>query len=415
MAKDWPEISDKAAFCAWLTHQRTGKWPIEKAASSPAAFALSVPVVKWGNDGTVTGWAATSTVNDVPVIDHQGDWIPVDELESASHALMVDGGRDAAGEMHARRVGDIVESFVVTKAKARALGFNADREGWIVTMKIHDPQTRARIDAGELIELSIHGKSRKILLGKRGGGDAFGLYDLSVDEVSVVDRGASGNGAVAPSIVIAKRHVTKEQGMSLEEILAKLSQEEQQVVLAAIEAAKTPAQPAPAPAPEPPQAPQPIAAAMPQPEDQQKDLPAEVKKQLDELAEVKKQMAAMQDAAKLKEFIAKAKERLAFLPGFTAEQGGALLKAASENLPEDTFNAIEKALCAASEAVSKSNLFQDKGHQHNPPPADAMGEVRKRAREIADKRGITESRAVSLMMDDPEYADLMERAQRRGE
>jgi len=137
MAKSWPGITNKEAFCAWLTHEQTGSWPAEKNLNSEA-FSLSLPIAKYdAQRGIVTGWAALSSVNEEPLIDFHDELSLVEELEKAAHGLMIAGGEGKAGEMHADRVGDVVESMVLTKEKAVALGLgDVTTEGWAVSMKL---------------------------------------------------------------------------------------------------------------------------------------------------------------------------------------------------------------------------------------------------------------------------------------
>ena len=193
MAKDWPGITDKAAFCAWLSHQESGKWPAEKS-----AFSLRLPIAKFDDQsGIVTGWAALSSANGQPLVDYHDELSMVSELEKTAHRLMMTGGVNKAGEMHNTRVGDIVESMVLSKEKVSALfGLPLDdikTEGWAVSMKLRDPAAIARVKSGERSEMSIHGMARKIPVGERDGVVVKALVDLDVDEISIVDRGASGN------------------------------------------------------------------------------------------------------------------------------------------------------------------------------------------------------------------------------
>lgn len=131
-------------------------------------FTLRIPVAKREPvKRTVTGWAALSLdAKGNPVIDHQGDYIPVEELEKAASQLMKDGGSGRAGEMHERRVGDIVEMAVLTPDKLQQLGYqNADGPaGLVVTMKIHDDKAWERIASGELNELSISGTGERVAI-----------------------------------------------------------------------------------------------------------------------------------------------------------------------------------------------------------------------------------------------------------
>jgi hypothetical protein len=133
-----------------------------------ALWDIRVPIKKLDAvRGLITGWAALST-NDAgePVVDHQGDHIPIAELERAAHnAFLRAGGEGKVGDMHQRQgVADLVESFVVTAEKREALGFGPGREGWVVTVRVRDPGLLREIVDGRKLELSIRGKGRRVAM-----------------------------------------------------------------------------------------------------------------------------------------------------------------------------------------------------------------------------------------------------------
>ena len=110
----------------------------------------------------VIGWAAVVTKsNGERIVDLQGDVISIVEIEKAAHRAMSFGGRGKGGEQHENMgIGDIVESFVVSKERREALGFGEGPEGWIVALKIHDPKVWAKVKSGEYSELSFRGPAR---------------------------------------------------------------------------------------------------------------------------------------------------------------------------------------------------------------------------------------------------------------
>lgn len=353
MVRDWPGITDKAAFCAWLTHEQTGQWPAEK---DLAKFGVSVPVAKADSDkGLVTGWAALSSAYGKPVVDYHDELIPIDELEKAAHDLMLAGGEGRAGEMHDQRVGDVVESLVLDEAKAKALGIDGiDKEGWIVTLKIKDPSAHAKVQVGSLRELSIHGTARKVAVGKRDGRTIHALSSITVDEISLVDRGASGNEDAAPEIVIAKRRDSMEQldqglikrikhffskgkDMSLDEVLGALPEDQRNVILAALEEAKKGAQPEQQPPAEP----------------VEEKLPEAVAKRLAEADELKKRLAKIEDEKLEASMLSKAKE-LEHLPGCKTEDLSKALVRVSKGLSKEDFELVTKLLTSANE-IAKAN------------------------------------------------------------
>lgn len=140
--------------------------PVVKTDKS-GSFEVRLPVAKTSVERReVTGWASIVTdENGRPIVDHDGDIIPIDELEKAAKEAFVSGGRGKGGDMHKRTgVADIVESLVLTQEKRAALGLGHGPEGWVVTLKIHDDGLWSDIKSGEKLELSIRGESERIPL-----------------------------------------------------------------------------------------------------------------------------------------------------------------------------------------------------------------------------------------------------------
>jgi len=482
ISRDWPGITDKPAFCAWLTHRETGKWPTEKNLN-PESFSLSLPVAKFDEQqGVVTGWAALSTANDKPLIDYHDELCLVEELEKAAHKLMLTGGANKAGEMHASRVGDIVESMVLSKEKAAALGYapiqgRPETEGWAVSMKISDEGARDRARNGSRPELSIHGSAKKIPIGKRGDKVIKALVDIDVDEISLVDRGASGNDDAQPKIVIAKRlegepdikglverfveQVKKVFGgpgphpsadgshgppvgvprpgrgptgpegprptaegtskMNLDEILAKLTEEERAVVLAAIEAAKPAAPPPPA---------EPVVAAAdegkkPSEEEMAKilaNLPEPVRKQLEEAdkaktetQELRKRLDEIEERETVAKFRSKAEE-LPFLAGKKTDEIAKLLRAASEKMKPAEYQEIEKLLVDANRMVKESPIFLNSGSRGNDAETTARGQIEALAKKLRETDAkLTKEQAVSKALNENPELYSQYKAELRGE
>ena len=465
MAKDWPGITNKEAFCAWLTHGQTGKWPSEKSRES---FSLSLPVIKYNEDsGEVTGWAALASNNGEPIIDYHDELIMISELEKAAHDLMLTGGAGKAGEMHGKRVGDIVESMVVSKEKMEALGYKpagAATEGWAVTLKLRDEGAKARVKSGELKEMSIHGMSRKIPVGERSGRIIKALIDLGVDEISVVDNGASGNEKVSPKIVLAKRRDEEELTQSevstlsrlvdqikkfigadgadqpservekmppeLDQILAKLPEEERAVILAAMEAAKTPP-----PTPVQPTMPTDVAPVVVKAEEKMTDeeeekvmksLPEAVRKRIEadreeqrktkeEVAKLRKDIDDRNEREEIAKFRAKA-DNLQYLAGQSSEEIAKVLRAASKALDKKEYEAFEKMLRNANEVAKGSPLFSDSGNPGHDAEHTANGKleaIAKRLRE-SDKELTPQQAFTKAAKENPElYQKAKEEDDRR--
>jgi len=134
-------------------------------ATTKTQFNVNIPIKKFNTEKRLaTGWASVVTdEKGNPIIDSDGDVIPVEELEKAAIEAFVNGGKGKGGDMHERKgVADVVESFVVTQEKREALGFGKGQEGWVVTLKIHDEDLWKQIKSGEKLELSIRGDAERI-------------------------------------------------------------------------------------------------------------------------------------------------------------------------------------------------------------------------------------------------------------
>ena len=106
----------------------------------------------------VYGWASVVTEKGEPVVDSQGDVIEAADMEKAATEFMQDA-RVAKAMHEGGQVGEVIHSLPLTKAIGDALGIQADREGWIIAMKIHDDAVWKRIKSGELGAFSIGGRA----------------------------------------------------------------------------------------------------------------------------------------------------------------------------------------------------------------------------------------------------------------
>jgi len=198
-------------------------------------WALTIPIEKSdAKKGLVTGWASIVTDDlGVPIIDWDGQILPINELEKAAHtAFLTSGGSGKVGDMHVKQGGgDLVGSMVFDLAKREALGFGPGQEGWAVDFLIRDRAMLAEVLDGNRAELSIKGRSSVVPLGEylaqkgmpadrvqkavakrantsKSSGEPEVLVDLELDDLelfSTVDRGASGNARHRPAIVLIKR------------------------------------------------------------------------------------------------------------------------------------------------------------------------------------------------------------------
>lgn len=148
--------------------RRTNQMQKEKVGKSDGEASVYCEISKVDTDRRqVFGWASISKKDGVTVLDRQGDLIDTDELERAAYKYMLEsrkGGHEHQktddGPLH---VADIIESFVVTDEKKKALGLpDSVPEGWWIGMKVHDDGVWELAKSGELAGFSIHGKGRRV-------------------------------------------------------------------------------------------------------------------------------------------------------------------------------------------------------------------------------------------------------------
>lgn len=114
----------------------------------------------------VFGWASIVEKDGVPVVDLQGDYISVDEVEKAAYEYVQKSRK--GGNMHARNgedphhVSDMIESFVLTPEKKEKLGMpESTPTGWWVGFQVHDEETWDQIKTGKRPAFSIHGRGKR--------------------------------------------------------------------------------------------------------------------------------------------------------------------------------------------------------------------------------------------------------------
>lgn len=114
----------------------------------------------------VFGWASIVEMNGRPVVDLQGDYISIDEVEKAAYSYVHKSRK--GGDMHLRdgdqavHKSDMIESFVVTPEKKKALGLPDDTPtGWWVGYQVNDDALWAKVKSGERTGFSIHGRGRR--------------------------------------------------------------------------------------------------------------------------------------------------------------------------------------------------------------------------------------------------------------
>lgn len=145
---------------------------VKVAKSDEVEYVFAGEISKRDEDKRlVFGWCNLSTVDGQPVVDLQGDYAPIEEIEKSAYKYVVESRK--GGDMH-QRVGDgplhtadLVESFVVTPEKLRGLGVPEEvavtmPTGWWVGMKVNDDEQWAKVKNGERTGFSVHGSGKRI-------------------------------------------------------------------------------------------------------------------------------------------------------------------------------------------------------------------------------------------------------------
>ena len=116
----------------------------------------------------VFGWCSLSEMNGEPVVDLQGDYVSINEIEKSAYGYVLTSRK--GGDMHARdgaaplHTSDLIESFVVTPEKLEKMGLPADSLplGWWVGFKVNDDKQWEDVKKGERTGFSIHGKGSRV-------------------------------------------------------------------------------------------------------------------------------------------------------------------------------------------------------------------------------------------------------------
>lgn len=241
------------------------------------------------------------------------------------------------------------------------------------------------------------------------------LRKLKIKEISLVDKGMNPGAKV----VFAKRHddeagkdgdidkaiekkwaswiakIFKSQEsksmkdvnkqMTLEDVLATLSDDQKKVILMAMEAAaKKPDDPEKA-------MDEPVVPTEPEKQKEEEEelakalakLPAPVREKLEKADAMEKRITAMEDKESLRLSVEKAKS-LQFIPGMKTEDMGKFLKSASETMSAEAFKSLEGVLKNANEAVEKSGVLSEFGSGAH-LSGDAAAELEAVAKALREK------------------------------
>lgn len=209
-------IADRAV--EW---RETGK---ARASSDHAEVRARVESVKAAGGGLrIYGWASVVDDGARLVVDHDGDIIPPDELERAAAKAL---GAPLDVDHRKVEIGRISESMWIDPAKRVALGVPPEGPtGWWIGGEVTDAATIARVESGELRELSMRFQRRRVPLDVTAEKalnptDVPGLavlVDLEIADVSLVAEGA-GKG-----VAIRETRKNKETAMTVDEIKAAIA------------------------------------------------------------------------------------------------------------------------------------------------------------------------------------------------
>lgn len=145
---------------AWLRGEETAEVRF-KDLEPETNVMKALAIVKTDDEQRmVYGWASVITEKGKPVVDTQGDVIEPDELVKATTQFMADA-RIAKAMHDGEQVGEVLHSFPIVADLAKSLGISADREGWIVGVKVHDDEVWKSVKDGTLRAFSIGGMSRR--------------------------------------------------------------------------------------------------------------------------------------------------------------------------------------------------------------------------------------------------------------
>lgn len=134
------------------------------------SFALNAEISKLDEDKRqVFGWASVSEIDGVAVLDLQGDYMPIEEVEKSAYRFVLESR--VGGDQHARvaksatspkHTSDLIESMVFTDEKVKAMHLPEDfPRGWWIGMQVHDEQNWQDIKSGKRTGFSVHGTGRR--------------------------------------------------------------------------------------------------------------------------------------------------------------------------------------------------------------------------------------------------------------
>jgi hypothetical protein len=122
----------------------------------------------------VFGWCTVTHLDNEPVVDRQGDYVPIDEIEKSAYVYVLESRK--GGDMHSRvrkgistdwdqpkHTADLIESVVFTPEKLEKMGMvsKSGQLGWWVGFKVNDEEQWQLFKSGERTGFSIHGSGSR--------------------------------------------------------------------------------------------------------------------------------------------------------------------------------------------------------------------------------------------------------------
>lgn len=145
-----------------------------KRKGTEQAYYGKADVVDVGIEGTFSkfddekrrayGWASVVSMDGEPVVDRQGDYIGLEDIEEAAYTYVRKSR--VTGDMHRRglddtphKAGELIESVVFTPDKCHAMGLPASFAGkWWMGVQVEDDEVWSEVKKGNRTGFSIHGK-----------------------------------------------------------------------------------------------------------------------------------------------------------------------------------------------------------------------------------------------------------------
>jgi hypothetical protein len=166
----------------------------------------------------VFGWVSISKKDGVEVLDLQGDYVPIEEIEKSAYDYMLKSRK--GGNQHARiyselgdqpkHVADVIESVVFTPEKIEKMGLPGDHtQGWWMGMQIFDDETWRQVKSGERAGFSIHGQGKREVVEKAAQPEPMVHVPDRKEQAKVIGLGAAGAtaaGAGAGSALVPYMH-----------------------------------------------------------------------------------------------------------------------------------------------------------------------------------------------------------------